>query len=188
MTQPLWIRYTTIPEAFPALSLVYAGLVWLLSFERLTLRHAWVFSIVLLLGIGTHHMFVLTVPIFAVVDLANATVVVGMGIGYCRWVCIVRAVIFEGQSGWSWGEVSTLSDVTRYFLRADYGTFQITHHAQEGTWWGTPWMYIKTTFVESWGVLHIGIVTVAVEEEGGSTFVVLGLILSWCVVLVWHAD
>ena len=32
----------------------------------------------------------------AVVDLATATVLLGMGIRYRCWVCIVRAVIFGG--------------------------------------------------------------------------------------------
>ena len=105
------------------------------------------------------------------VDLATATVLVvwvfGIVAGFASY-----GLLFLRLIGWSWGEVSSLSDVTRYFLRADCGTFQITYHAQ-GTWWGTPWTYIKTTFVESWESLHRNPCTVAVEEEGVS------LLLSW---------
>ncbi len=154
--QPLWLRYSTIPEAFPALSLVYAGVVWLLSFERTTNRHAWVFSMVLCLGIATHHLFVLAAPVL--VWLAwrlrhrwwvwASGIVVGFG--------SYGMLFVEAQSDWSWGEVSSFTDATRYFLRSDYGTFQITHHTQAGTWWGTPWMYIKTLMTESWGMFALG--------------------------------
>ena len=82
--QPLWIRYSTIPEAFPALSLVYAGIVWLISFERFQWRHSFVFSLLLCFGIGTHHLFVFTFPIL-LAGMADAHDVVGVVFGRC-WI------------------------------------------------------------------------------------------------------
>ena len=174
VTQPLWIRYSTIPEAFPALSLVYAGLVWLLSFERLTLRHAWVFSALLCLGIGTHHLFVFTTPLILWLGWKLRgwwwICLLGIGLGFASY----GALFVDAQSDWSWGTVSNLSDAARYFLRADYGTFQITHHAEEGTWWGTPLAYIQTLLIESWGVFAVGgVALLKLDRKGGV------LLLSW---------
>lgn len=159
--QPLWIRYSTIPEAFPALSLVYAGVVWLLSIERLTIRHALVFATVLCLGIGTHHLFVFTAPalLWLCWQLRRMWWIWSLGIlaGFCSY----GVLFLESQSEWSWGVVSNITEVLRYFLRADYGTFQITHHAKVGTWWGTPLVYIKTLVIESWGVFAVGAIALS---------------------------
>lgn len=155
---PLWIRYSTIPEAFPALSLVFAGLVWLLSFEHLTTRHAIVLSGLLCLGIGSHHLFVFSFPIilWLMWQLRRFwwIYLIGIACGFASY----GVLFLSSQTSWAWGEVSTVSDLIRYFLRTDYGTFQITHHEELGTWWGTPLVYIQTLMVESWGVFLMGFV------------------------------
>ena len=156
--QPLWIRYSTIPEAFPALSLVYAGLVWLTSFERLQVRHAWIFSLLLCIGIGTHHLFVFTFPILLWLAWQLRNMWWRWSLGIAAGFSSYGLLFLEGSSNWSWGHVGDFSDVVRYFLRSDYGTFQITHHAESGTWWGTPLVYLKTLVMESWGVFALGIV------------------------------
>ena len=158
VASPLWIRYSTIPEAFPALSLVFSGLVWLLSFEQLSKRHALVFSGLLCLGIGSHHLFVFAFPLILWVMWVLRRFwwmwLIGILCGFASYGLLLSPSI----SSWSWGDVSTVSDLIPYFLRVDYGTFQITHHKEVGTWWGTPLVYVQTLIVESWGCFLIGLV------------------------------
>lgn len=156
MAQPLWIRYSTIPEAFSALTLVFAGVVWLMSVENLTQRHAYVFAGLLFVGVGTHHMFVLAFPVlgwlFWMLKRWWWILILGSLGGLASYGILLQ----DSMSIWSWGEPMTAVDVLRYFLRFDYGTFQITHRTTEGAWWGTPLIYLKTLVFESWGVFCLG--------------------------------
>lgn len=158
--QPLWIRYSTIPEAFPALSLVYAGLLWLIVQKQHLRWHSVLFGTLLCVGLGTHHLFVMAFPMIVLLVWRYRQswwiLMIGVVLGLLSYVLLLKTEL----TGWSWGEPRNIEDLVRYFLRADYGTFQITHHADAGTWWGTPWEYTKTLVRESWGIFGLGILGV----------------------------
>lgn len=180
--QPLWIRYSTIPEAFPALSLVYAGLVWLVSFDRFQWHHTCMFSLLLCIGIGTHHLFVCTVPLLLWLAWQMRRMWWVWSLGIVAGFSSYGILLLESSSNWSWGNVGDFTDLVRYFLRADYGTFQITHHAETGTWWGTPLTYIQTLIFESYGIFALGFVTLA-SIQRKELFLFVSWLLSSVVVL-----
>ena len=180
--QPLWIRYSTIPEAFPALSLVYAGLFWLLIQQQYARWHSFLFGGLLCLGLGTHHLFVLALPMILLLVWRYRQSwwiwLIGVGLGLCSYGLLWN----EEHTGWSWGQIRDVPDLIRYFLRTDYGTFQITHHANAGTWWGTPVEYLKTLVLESWCVFCLGLLGVVLPIRNVQQcfrFELLMTILSW---------
>lgn len=151
--QPLWLRYSTVPEAFAILGLVYSMLIWV-SVIPVRWTGAIVMSMALGIGIGSHHLFVLAFPII----LWNGwkfrnywfIQVVGICVGMLSYgfLCL--------QSG-GWGHVSNIDELLRFFLRMDYGTFQITHSEQQGNWWETPWQYLVDWGRDSWGIFPIAV-------------------------------
>lgn len=156
-SQPLWIRYSTIPEAFPALSLVFAGLYWLIRCGRSTQMHAVLFGLVLAFGLGTHHLFIFAAPMILLLMWRMKTywyIWLGfssLGLG------AYGLLLFSNETGWSWGTTQNLHDVVGMFFRVDYGTFQITHRTQMATWWGTPLVYLDTLIRESYGIFLLGV-------------------------------
>ncbi len=155
--QPLWIRYSTIAEAFPALTLVYSVLLWLYVVPEQN-WHSILFAICLTVGLGTHHMFILAFPMMAILGWRYWTRWWQMALGIVVGLSSYLWLWDSAESAWRWGEVHNLSDLLHYFLRRDYGTFQITHSTEIGTWWGTSLHYLKTLLLGSWGVFSIGIV------------------------------
>ncbi len=179
-SQPLWIRYSTIPEAFPALSLVFAGLYWLIRCGRLTQKYAVLFGLVLAFGLGTHHLFIFAAPMILLLMWRMKTYwyiwlgLSSLGLG------AYGLLLFSNETGWSWGTAQNLHDVVGMFFRVDYGTFQITHRTQMATWWGTPLVYLNTLIRESYGIFLLGVLgavqglrqgTLSSKLEVGSTLV-----------------
>ena len=67
--------------------------------------------------------------------------------------------------------------------------FRLLHHAEEGTWWGTPFAYHQTLLIESWGVFAVGgFALLKVNRKG------VLLLLSWflssiaVLVVIWNAN
>ncbi len=179
-SQPLWIRYSTIPEAFPALTLVFAGLYWLLRCGRSTHRTAALFGLVLAFGVGTHHLFVFAAPmILLLMWRMRAQWYTWFGISLLG-LCAYGLLLFSDENGWSWGRVQDVNDVVAMFFRLDYGTFQITHRTEMGTWWGTPLVYLNTLVQESYGLFLLGILGAvqSIRQGTGSSKLEMGSTLA----------
>ena len=149
--QPLWLRYSTIPEAFAILGLVYSILIWtcIVPARRATVI---IFSLAMVIGIGSHHLFVLAFPLvlWTIWKLRKWWVflLVGVGVGFLSYGYLLI------QSG-GWGDVSNIHDLLRFFFRIDYGTFQITHTEVDGNWWETPLWYLMDWGRDSWWLFPI---------------------------------
>jgi hypothetical protein len=154
--QPLWIRYCTIAEAFTIAALVYAALFWLsvrVRKER-SVKMAIYLGLIFSLGIASHHVFLFALPLYGWIlwQLRNHFVWV---LGFSLLGFLMYLPLFSSEGVWVWGNLISLSDMVHFFLRSDYGSFQITHSTMIVDWWVNPVSYLLVWSRDSWGVLPI---------------------------------
>ena len=173
--QPLWLRYSTIPEAFSILALVYSMLLWISVLPVRRSSAVWM-GLSLTVGIGSHHLFVLALPLILwnAWHLRRWWLIQGVGV----MVGFLSYGLLLVQNG-GWGVVSNVEDLFRFFVRIDYGTFQITHTDLQGQWWETPLQYLIDWGRDSWGIFPIALLVslLSVRRFGRESLIGLSWLL-----------
>lgn len=126
-TQPLFWTYAITPEVF-ALHLLFVAvfLEFALRPERY-LSKRW--TALAALSVLHHHTIIFLAPIILRAafrhrqQIRSHAFAVLAGCGALGGYLLLFA--FDTSDTWSWYDFSTLADVGRHFLRADYGTFQL---------------------------------------------------------------
>lgn len=160
--QPLWFRYSTVPEAFSLLALEYAILGYLFSVSIVSRRDAWLFGGCLALIVGGHHAGVFAFPMILLLLYRYRRWFVDV-VGISLLGVVVYTVLWDFSdtrevSLWSWGYIDSVDTWFRHIMREDYGSLRITHASIQGEWWETPRMYLYDWSVDSWGIFPIVLV------------------------------
>ena len=189
--QPLWLRYSTIPEAFSLLALEYAIVAYLFSLSTVSRQHSWILGGCLALIVGGHHAGVLAFPMIVVLlyryrfwllDILGISLV-----GLCSYLLLWNFSVEHNPHFWSWGAIDNVDTLFRYIMRYDYGSLRITHTSITGKWWETPWMYLYDWSVDSWGLFPIVLLYTIWNKRGqnSATNVYRTATHMWLVVATW---
>ena len=145
---PLWLRYATIAEVFTSSALTLSMLFWLGVHVYNGLR-GWrvgcLLGAIVALGIQFHHTFIFALPIMLFIVWQGS-------LGKIGWVCVLLMPmlglfgylpLLAAKGFWVWGDFHSFNGLIRFFLREEYGTFQITHGEGGASWWGNPLLYLS---------------------------------------------
>ena len=121
-------RYSELPDVF-SLNTLFAAVILYLYFQNDGKKRMRLLPFVFCVGLANHHTLIFLAPLVLCVMWTHRHEKVfyfSAGLGAIAFVGLYASLqLLNPESFYSWGKVTSASEVVRHFFRADYGTFRL---------------------------------------------------------------